>query len=98
MKSSMMKMNLDVLSIDLQGTRLNAPVLEKSTQPQGWTGCGKVGRQVLFICAPAGLKSRGAQSWNHMSATACQGGFVCYRQDDPDIWVRPMTKLNGDKY
>jgi hypothetical protein len=29
MKSSMMKMNLDVLSTDLQGTCLNDPMLEK---------------------------------------------------------------------
>jgi hypothetical protein len=69
----------------------------KSTQPQGWTGCGKAGRQVMFVCVPEGLKSLGGQSWNHMTATLCQGGCVCYQHNDPDIRMRPMTKLNGGK-
>jgi len=59
-------------------------------------GGGKVGcRVLLFVRVPFGLKSNVVQSWDHITTTLCRGGFVCY-EEDPDMWMRPRVKPNGD--
>ena len=67
------------------------------THLEDWTGCGEVGRQVPFVCASVGLKSRDAQSWNQCPPQYVMEALSGYQQDDPDMWMRPMAKVNGCK-
>ena len=32
-----------------------------------------------------------------MTSALCKGGYVSWKAD-PDVWIRPMTKPNGDTY
>ena len=90
--------DLDVLSADVQGAYLNAPTKEKVYTTAGLEfGADKVGRPVLIVRALYGLKSSGARWRDHMAATLREGGFVSCR-GDPDVWMRPKVKPNGDKY
>ena len=49
---------------------------------------------VLLVRVPFGLKSNVALHWEHMTATVCGEGFIC--NEDPDMWMRPRLKPNGD--
>ena len=63
-------------------------------------GVAKFAVRFLFVHAPVGSKSRaGAQSGDHTTATVvCGGGFfLCFFEDGPYMWMRPLVKLNGDK-
>ena len=91
--------DLDVLSADVQRAYLNAPTKEKvyTTAAGLEFGADKVGRPVLIVRALYGLKSSGARWRDHMAATFREGGFTSCG-GDPDVWMRPKVKLNGDKY
>jgi hypothetical protein len=90
--------DLDVLSADVQGAYLNAPTKEKVYTTAGLEfGADKVGRPVIIVRALYGLKSSGARWRDHMAATLREGGFVSCK-GDPDVWMRPKVKTNGDKY
>ena len=90
--------DLDVLSADVQGAYLNAPTKEKVYTTAGLEfGADKVGRPVLIVRALYGLKSSGARWRDHMAATLREAGFVSCK-GDPDVWMRPKVKPNGDKY
>jgi hypothetical protein len=89
---------LDVLSANVQGAYLNAPTKEKVYAIAGLEfGADKVGRPVLVVRALYGLKSSGARWYDQMASTLREGGFVSC-QGNPDVWMRPNVKLNGDKY
>jgi hypothetical protein len=90
--------DLDVLSADVQGAYLNAPTKEKVYTTAGLEfGADKVGRPVLIVRALYGLKSSGARWRDHMAATLREANFVSCK-GDPDVWMRPKVKPNGDKY
>ena len=81
-----------------RGAYLNAPMKEKVYTTAGLEfGMTKVGRPVLIVRALYGLKSSGAQWRDHMAATLREGGFVSYK-GDPDVWMKPKVKANGDTY
>ena len=90
---------MDVLSAVMQGAFLNAPTKEKVYTTAGleFGADKKVGRPVLIVGALYGLKSSGARWRDHMAATLREGGFASHR-GDPDVWVQPTVKPNGDKY
>lgn len=94
MKSSMVKISLNVLSTDVQGTWLNAPMLEEIYAAAGHElGAAKLvdGCYCLFVFHLV---------WSWMlpevgtTATVCGEVFIC--NEDPDMWMRPRVKLNGD--
>ena len=90
--------DLDILSADVQGAYLNAPTKEKVYTTAGLEfGASNVGRPVLIIRALYGLKSSGARWRDHMAATLREAGFMSCK-GDPDVWMRPQVKPNGDKY
>jgi len=91
-------MDLDVLSADVQNAYLNAPTRERLYFIAGLEfGPAQRGRPVLIVRALYGLKSSGARWRDHMAATLREAGFESCRAD-PDVWMRPQTKPNGDKY
>ena len=90
--------DLDILSTDVQNVSLNALTKEKVYTMAGLEfGLDKVGCPVLIVWALYGLKSSGARWRDHMAATLHETSFKEYKVD-PDIWMRPAVKLNGDKY
>ena len=80
-------------------TYLNAPTKEKVYTIAGLEfGAEKVDRPaVLIVRALYGPNSSGAQWCDHMASTLREGGFVSCK-GDPDVWMRPKVKPNGDKY
>jgi hypothetical protein len=90
--------DLKVVSADVQGAYLNAPTKEKVYTISGLEfGAHNVGRPVLIVRALYGLKSSGARWRDHMAATLREVGFVSSKAD-PDVWMRPQKKPNGDEY
>ena len=60
-------------------------------------GANNVGRLVLIDCALYGLKSSGARWRDHMSGTLREAHYESCKVD-PDVWMKPKTKPNGEKY
>jgi len=87
----------DVLAADLKGAYLHAPCREKicfRAGPELGSDCGK---WCIITRALYGLKSSGA-SWRAMfAATVEELGFIPNPQD-PDLYVRPRTRDNGEEY
>jgi len=90
--------DLDILSADVQNAYLNAPTKEKVYTTAGLEfGPTNAGRPVLIVRALYGLKSSGARWRDHMANTLREANFVGCKAD-PDVWMRPNVKPNGDKY
>ena len=90
--------DLKVLAADVQNAYLNAPTKEKVYFMAGLEfGPANVGRPVLIVRAQYGLKSSGARWRDHMAGTLRDLNFESC-QADPDVWMRPGVKPNGDKY
>jgi hypothetical protein len=90
--------DLDVLSADVQNAYLNAPTKEKLYTMAGLEfGPNNAGRPVLIVRALYGLQSLGARWRDHVASTLREGGYVSCKAD-PDVWMWPMTKPNGDTH
>ena len=90
--------DLEVLSADVQNAYLYAPTKERVYTIAGPEfGGTNVGRPVLIVRALYGLKSSGARWRDHMAQTLRDGGFQSCLAD-PDVWMKPRVKPNGDKY
>jgi len=90
--------DLDILSADVQNAYLNAPTKEKVYTTAGLEfGQENQGRPAIIVRALYGLKSSGARWRDHMAATLRGLNFKnCLA--DPDVWMKPRVKPNGDKY
>ena len=89
--------DLDVLSGDIENAYLTAPCREKC-----WTIGGKeFGSDMnkIFIIKQAlyGLKSSGAAFRSFLAETLDDMGYTSSHAD-PDVWLRPATKPDGEKY
>jgi hypothetical protein len=90
--------DLDILSADVQNAYLHAETSEKV-----WTRAGQefgkeyVGRPCYIVRALYGLKSSGARFHDYVAKTLRDAGFVSSKAD-PDVWMRPGRKENGDLY
>lgn len=90
--------DLDVLAADVQNAYLNAPTKEKIYAIAGPEfGPERQGRPVYIVRALYGLKSSGARWRDHMAATLRGLEFTPCKAD-PDVWMRPAVKKNGDLY
>jgi Reverse transcriptase (RNA-dependent DNA polymerase) len=90
--------DLEVLAAEVQNAYLNAPTKENVYTIAGLEfGPENVGRPVMIIRALYGLKSSGARWRDHMAATVREAGFINCKAD-PDVWMRPAVKADGDKY
>jgi Reverse transcriptase (RNA-dependent DNA polymerase) len=90
--------DLDILSADISGAYLNAPAAEKVYTIAGKEfGAEKEGRVVVITRALYGLRSSGKAWRDHMAATLRDHGYTSCRAD-PDVWMRPQTKVCGFQY
>jgi hypothetical protein len=89
---------LNLLAADLKGAYLNAPCRERVCYKAGQELGDDAGKWVIITRALYGLKSSGA-AWRAMFADALstQLGFKPCAAD-PDVWMRPATKPDGEEY
>jgi hypothetical protein len=89
---------LDVLSCDIKGAYLTAPAREKVVTTAGPEfGPELEGKMLRITRALYGLKSAGAAFRAHLAEHLHS---MSYRPSyaDPDVWMRPAIKRNGDRY
>ena len=89
---------LDILAGDIQNAYLNAPSLEKNYFYAGPEWGPNEGRAILIVRALYGQKSAGAAWRAHLADTICSKMKFTSSLADPDVWYKPNTKPNGDKY
>jgi hypothetical protein len=90
--------DLDVWAADVQNAYLNAPTKEKVWFIAGDEWGDHKGKPVVVVRALYGLKGSG-QAWRSLLADTLRNtmGFTSSLAD-PDVWYKPATKPNGDKY
>jgi hypothetical protein len=90
--------DLEVLSTDVGNAYLNAPTTEKVHTIGGREfGRALVGRIAIISKALYGLISSGAAWRNLLAGTLHDPGFRSTLVD-PDVWIKPITKINGVVY
>jgi hypothetical protein len=90
--------DLDVLSGDIGNAYLNAPTKEKIWFRAGDEFGSQAGRPVIIVRALYGLKGS-ANAWRNLLSSTMKhdlGFKACLA--DPDVWLKPTTKRNGEKY
>lgn len=88
---------LDILACDIQNAYLNADCREKVAciaGPEFGTDAGKV---MIIRKALYGLRSSGASFRSMLAETIWTSGYRPSKAD-PDVWLRPATKVNGFRY
>ena len=89
---------VDILAADIGNAYLNADCREKVHTTLGIEfGQNMVGKTAVICKALYGLKSSGVAWRAHLAATLHD---LQYRSSlaDPDVWLRPNVKTNGDLY
>ena len=89
---------LKVLACDIKGAYLTAPSREKIVTTAGPEfGPELEGKTLKIVRALYGLKSAGAAFRAHLAEHLYS---MSYRPSyaDPDVWLRPAVKKNGDEY
>ena len=90
--------NLPVFGSDIQNAYLQVPTIEKHCIICGPEfGLENVGKKALIVRALYGGKSAGAYYWRHIRYAMDKKGFV-YFKADPDVWMRPGIKADGNEY
>jgi Reverse transcriptase (RNA-dependent DNA polymerase) len=88
----------DILSADIQNAYLNAPVKEKLYTIAGKEfGPKNEGRPVMIVRALHGLRSSGKAFCVYLAMHLREMGYQ-NSNADPDLWMKPNTKLNGVEY
>ena len=90
--------DLEVLLAEVQDAYLKAPTKEKVCTTAGLEFArGNTGHPVLSIRELYGLKSSGVRWRDPMAQTLRDGDFES-TDGGPDVWMKPQTKPNGEKY
>lgn len=90
--------DLDILSADIGNANLNAPTRERVHTTCGLEfGPNHQGCTAVIIRALYGLKSSGA-AWRMMFAGTLQDLQYKASLADPDVWLQPVVKSNGEHY
>jgi len=89
--------DLDILAADIVNAYLNAPCHEKI-----WTQAGKefgsnAGCIMIITRALYGLKTSSA-AWRSTFAGKLMDLGYQSSKADPDVWIRPATKMDGSQY
>ena len=89
--------DLNIESAVIENAYLTAPCREKC-----WTVGGKefgsgAGKPFIIIKALYGLKSSGVAFRAFLAETLDDIGFKS-SETDPDVWLKPAVKLNGEEY
>jgi hypothetical protein len=87
--------DMDVLACDIQNAYLNAPTKEKVWFRGGKEMGPDEGKVTIIVGVLYGLKSSGARFRDHLAQTLRDAGFAGCKAD-PDVWLRPAVKPNGD--
>jgi len=90
--------DLDILGADIGNAYLNSLTTEKVHTVCGLEfGQAYLGRFAIITRALYGLKSSGAAWRNTLAGTLSDLGFSSTLAD-PDVWIRPAVKTNGQHY
>eukprot|EP00590_Aulacoseira_subarctica_P009613 CAMPEP_0172432188 /NCGR_PEP_ID=MMETSP1064-20121228/61925_1 /TAXON_ID=202472 /ORGANISM="Aulacoseira subarctica , Strain CCAP 1002/5" /LENGTH=215 /DNA_ID=CAMNT_0013179309 /DNA_START=1407 /DNA_END=2051 /DNA_ORIENTATION=- len=90
--------DVDILAADIGNAYLNADTREKVHTTLGLEfGQNFQGRTAVICKALYGLKSSGAAWRAHLASTLHDLQYH-FSLADPDIWLRPNVKQNGDLY
>ena len=90
--------DVDVLAGDVSTAYLNAKCREKVYIVCGKEFGSKEGQIAVVEKALYGLKSSGAAWRNHLARIMREELEFTSCKADPDVWFRPATKVNGEKY
>ena len=89
--------DLDLQSADIENNYLTAPWQEKIWTKAG-TKIGKdEGRVFIIVIELYGFKSSGVEFWAFFADQRDEMGFESSIAD-PDVWIRPVTKPDGEQY
>ena len=89
---------LPVCAADIQNAYLQAPASEKHYIICGPEfGLENVGKVAVIVRALYGGKSANADYWRHVREAMTELEFESCKAD-PDVWLRPATKLDGTSY
>ena len=89
--------DVELLSCDIQNAYLSAPNKEKIwTKFADQLGPEYVGRKAIISKALYGLRSSGRSFRDFLAMNLRELGFISSKAD-PDLWMRPAVKSNGDK-
>ena len=89
---------LEILAGDIQNAYLHADSLEKNFFYAGEEWGANEGRVVLIVRALYGQKSSGAAWRAHLADTLGTKMTFTSSLADPDVWLKPMVKPNGEEY
>ena len=91
----------------LNGLEVNAGDIENAyvtvlVTKNTWTKLGEdfgadAGKKAIIVRSLYGLKSSGAAFHNHLNECMRHIGYASCLSD-PDLWMKPMTKANGERY
>jgi hypothetical protein len=88
---------IKVMCVDIQNAYLTAPNREKVYIKAGPEFGSEEGLWMLVVRALYGLRGAGASFRAYLATKLEEMGFVpCVA--DPDVWMRPAVKANGDEY
>ena len=89
---------LDVWEADVQNVFLQAPFSKKYYTVYGQElGSEFIGKLAIIVRADYGLKSAGADFWNHLRDCMEHLGYESCKVD-PDVWMRSATRTYGQDY
>ena len=60
-------------------------------------GLEKIGKNAIIIRALYGDKSAESDYWRHIRKAIDEVGFKSCKAD-PNVWMRPATKMDGTRY
>ena len=88
---------LEVNAGDIKNAYVPVPVTKKI-----WTNLGEefgsdAGKKAIIVRALYGLKSISATFRNHLDDCMRHIGYTSCLAN-PDLWTKPMTKSNGERY
>jgi hypothetical protein len=88
---------LEVLGADVQNAFLTAPCKEKVWLQAGTEFGAEQGKHLLVLRALYGLKSASASFRAYTAKKLDEMGFKS-SVADPDVWLRPASKIDGETY
>ena len=88
---------LNIMACDIQNAYLMADCHKKIWTIAGLEFGSEKGTPMIIRKALYGLKLSGAAFWAHLAETLHDIGFRSSKAD-PDVWLRPAVKPNGQTY
>ena len=88
---------IEVKSSDIENSDVTAPVTKKICTNLGEYFGADSGKKSIIVRTLYGLKPSGSAFRNHLADCMIHIGYTsCIA--DPDLWIKPITKANGEIY